>query len=83
MDNTPKEDSYGEFKQAIAEQIAAFASLTVEQIAESIEESKKQTLGDLAVPVAKLNRFKKLNGNPAELAKKWATDVQILIFTYI
>lgn len=62
-------------KKAIAEQIAPLAGLEVDQIAQCVEEPRNKDNADLAVPIAKLNKFKKLPGNPAALASDWAPKV--------
>jgi len=60
------------FKKAIAEQIATISGLTFDQILESVEEQKKAEYSDLAIPIPKLNKFKKLEGKPNEVAAEWA-----------
>lgn len=60
-----------EFQKAIAQQVAALSGLTEEQVLQCVEEPKNLAKADLAVPVAKLNRFKKLSGPPAQMANEW------------
>jgi arginyl-tRNA synthetase len=64
-----------EFEQAIAQQVAPLAGLTEEQIMQCIETPKNKENADLAIPVAKLNKFKKLPGNPAQIAAQWKDQI--------
>jgi arginyl-tRNA synthetase len=62
------------FKKAIAEQVAAISGLSLEQILDSVEDQKSASKSDLAIPVPKLNKFRKLEGKPNEIAAQWATQ---------
>lgn len=64
-----------EFQKAIAQQVAVLSGLTEEQVIQCVEEPKNLAKADLAIPVAKLNKFKKLPGNPAQIAAEWKDKV--------
>eukprot|EP01114_Cavostelium_apophysatum_P021285 TRINITY_DN7386_c0_g1_i1.p1 TRINITY_DN7386_c0_g1~~TRINITY_DN7386_c0_g1_i1.p1 ORF type:complete len:618 (+),score=209.90 TRINITY_DN7386_c0_g1_i1:107-1855(+) len=67
-------DPYDDIKRAIAEQISAFAGISIEQVVDSLEVPRKTNIGDLALALPKLNKFKKIEGKPMDLCKKWADD---------
>eukprot|EP01111_Echinosteliopsis_oligospora_P011205 TRINITY_DN3637_c0_g1_i1.p1 TRINITY_DN3637_c0_g1~~TRINITY_DN3637_c0_g1_i1.p1 ORF type:complete len:630 (-),score=181.49 TRINITY_DN3637_c0_g1_i1:120-1859(-) len=64
-----------DFGYHIAVQVAPLANLTEEQIQQCIEIPKNTTHADFAIPVAKLNKFKKLSGNPAQIASDWKSKI--------
>eukprot|EP01113_Clastostelium_recurvatum_P028048 TRINITY_DN3397_c0_g1_i2.p1 TRINITY_DN3397_c0_g1~~TRINITY_DN3397_c0_g1_i2.p1 ORF type:complete len:589 (-),score=192.13 TRINITY_DN3397_c0_g1_i2:39-1805(-) len=65
------------FERAIGDIMSSIiAGVSAEQLSECIEVPKNRDNGDLALPVAKLNRFSKLAGRPDELAQKWAQAFQ-------
>ena len=84
-------DPMEQFKTVIAEQIASLSGillcvvmfseivsslgLKLEQVYESIEEPKKSSQGDLALPIPKLNKYKKLEGKPMDISKLWSEQV--------
>lgn len=72
-----------DFQKAIAEQVSALAGLTLEQVIGCVEEPKNLGKADLAIPVAKLNKFKKLPGNPAAIAAEWKDKVNINSIIYV
>lgn len=65
-----------EFHQAIAQQVSALCNIPADKVVECVEEPKNLAKADLALVVAKLNKFSKLNGNPAQIASEWASKVQ-------
>ncbi|GAM24351.1 hypothetical protein SAMD00019534_075260, partial [Acytostelium subglobosum LB1] len=58
--------------EAIATQISQFSEIPVDQVIQCIEVPKNRDLADLALPVPRMNKFKKLAGNPAQLAADYA-----------
>eukprot|EP00026_Physarum_polycephalum_P020301 Phypoly_transcript_22790.p1 GENE.Phypoly_transcript_22790~~Phypoly_transcript_22790.p1 ORF type:complete len:111 (-),score=20.90 Phypoly_transcript_22790:156-488(-) len=65
-----------DFHNAIAQQIATLANITTEQALQCIEEPKNLAKADLAVVIAKINKFCKLSGNPAQIANEWKGKVR-------
>lgn len=63
------------FYQAIAQQIALLANISEAQAIQCVEEPKNLAKADLAVVVAKINKFTKLYGNPAKIAEEWKSKV--------
>jgi arginyl-tRNA synthetase len=72
---TPSRKVMTEFQKAIAQQVAVLSGLTEEQVIQCVEEPKNLAKADLAIPVAKLNKFKKLAGNPAQIAAEWKDKI--------
>eukprot|EP01133_Synstelium_polycarpum_P008033 gene8033-9437_t len=60
------------FEQEIAKQLAEFTEIPADQVIQCIEVPKNRDVADYAVPIPKMNRFKKLPGNPAQLATDFA-----------
>ncbi|EFA78048.1 arginyl-tRNA synthetase [Heterostelium album PN500] len=60
------------FEKEIASQFSKLTDIPEEQLLQCIETPKNKDMADLALPVPKLNRFKKLPGNPAQLATEYA-----------
>lgn len=84
-EDTPTIVEYGDidptlkFKQAVAEQIAKHFDLQPEQIVPLLEDLRDKKKGDLALHMAKLNKLKKLQGNPQTLAEECAKSVNKLL----
>eukprot|EP00026_Physarum_polycephalum_P005259 Phypoly_transcript_05290.p1 GENE.Phypoly_transcript_05290~~Phypoly_transcript_05290.p1 ORF type:complete len:602 (+),score=148.51 Phypoly_transcript_05290:124-1929(+) len=66
-----------DFHNAIAQQIATLANITTEQALQCIEEPKNLAKADLAVVIAKINKFCKLSGNPAQIANEWKGKITL------
>eukprot|EP01112_Ceratiomyxa_fruticulosa_P010342 TRINITY_DN2732_c0_g1_i2.p1 TRINITY_DN2732_c0_g1~~TRINITY_DN2732_c0_g1_i2.p1 ORF type:complete len:587 (+),score=138.31 TRINITY_DN2732_c0_g1_i2:156-1916(+) len=65
------------FENAIAELLVPLLpKLTFEQLVESIEVPRSKENGDYALPVARLNRYSKLEGKPNEIAAQLAAGVK-------
>ncbi len=73
--NNNNNNNITEFHKAIAEQIALLAGMPEDQAILCIEEPRNLAKADLALVVAKLNKFKKLPGNPAQVAADWKSKV--------
>jgi arginyl-tRNA synthetase len=67
-------DPFTRFKMAIAEQVAALAGIQPDQAVTAVEIPKIEGVADFALCVAKLNRFTKLKGKPADIATEWANQ---------
>lgn len=66
-----------QFKWAIAEQAAQLAGIKPEEALTAVEIPKIEGVADFALCVAKLNRYTKLKGKPADIAVDWANKVII------
>jgi len=71
-----QEDPFEPFKKYIAQQISPLAGVTFEQVMDSVEQPKRTGVADLALNIPKLNKFKKLDGKPMDLAKSWSEKFQ-------
>jgi hypothetical protein len=73
--SSENKEGANQFKQAIADQIALMAGITPEQALSAIEDCKKADSGDYSIPIPKINKFKKLDGKPNDICKKWSEEV--------
>eukprot|EP01132_Coremiostelium_polycephalum_P007771 gene7771-9565_t len=65
------------FEQEIANQLSTITEIPSDKILECVEAPKNKDLADFAVPVPKLNKYKKLAGKPNELAELFASKIQL------
>ena len=65
----------GFFRVKAAQLLAPYVQLTPEQMYEVLEAPRQADLGDIALPVPRLNKFSKIKGNPAEVASQIAAKV--------
>ncbi|EGG15018.1 arginyl-tRNA synthetase [Cavenderia fasciculata] len=60
------------FEQEISKQISAMVDIPADQVIQCVEAPKNKDLADFALPLPKLNRFKKLAGAPNQLVNELA-----------
>jgi len=65
------------FQQEISNQLSGITEIEASKIIECVESTKNKDIADFAVPVPKLNKFKKLVGKPDELAAQFASKIQL------
>ncbi|KAF2075870.1 hypothetical protein CYY_002806 [Polysphondylium violaceum] len=65
------------FQEEISKQLAGITEIDASKILECVESTKNKEIADFAVPVPKLNKFKKLVGKPDELAAQFASKIQL------
>ncbi|KAM9971703.1 hypothetical protein ACTFIW_011686 [Dictyostelium discoideum] len=65
------------FQEEIAKQLSVLTEIEANKILECIESTKNKDMADFAVPIPKLNKFKKLVGKPDQLAIDFASKIQL------
>lgn len=67
------------FEEEIAKVISQFSEIPAENCIKAINKPKDPKLGDFAVSIGALNKFKRFEQKPPQLAEEWSQRVSVCV----